>query len=153
MSAIRLIFMPWKLLSLLCCQFTMNERWLTVVSLRSDCFSEVSVLLCRSRRVIPASWRSSKCSSEMKFWGSFKVHIVSHLLYTLSRDRRSLFVLPLSECEFLFLFPRREAVERCHAAEDTCGHLSFTIPRASRNSWQGWITRPARRARTSWPSR
>lgn len=44
------------------CQFTMNERWLALLSL---CY-------CR-RRVIPASERSSKCSSEGKFWRCLKV--------------------------------------------------------------------------------
>lgn len=99
-------------------------------------------------RVMPASWRNSKCSSEVKFWGSLKVQKRSEFVW----DAFSLSFWR-SECEFLFVSPCREAIERCHAAEDTCRHLSFTIPRASRTSWQARVTRPARRARTSWSSR
>lgn len=49
--------------------------------------------------------------------------------------------------------PCREAIKHRHATRDTCRHVSVTIPWASRTSWQGWITRPTRRARTSWSSR
>lgn len=50
---------PWKADDLFCCQFF------------------VFVLFCHTHRVIPASWRNSKKLSEMKFWRSLKVHIVS----------------------------------------------------------------------------
>lgn len=112
----------------------------------SKCFSEVSLFFIRrTHRAIQASWRISESLLEMKFWRFSKVQITPNLFYIFSR------VFTPFQLNLNFSFS--EAIGCCHAAEDTCRNCSFTIPRASRTSWQRWITRPSRRAWTSWSSR
>lgn len=63
---------------------SLNERWLVVVSKHLGEVSVSSSPPLHTHRAIPASWRSSKRSLEMKWGGSLKVQIVPDLLFMCS---------------------------------------------------------------------